>query len=133
MQFLQKMLFYMNGRYGLDELSKVLMAAGLLLNIVSNFVGGMIVSVFGIALIAYALLRVLSKEKTNRYKEYRYYITIKQKWLTKVQKLRNKQAQRKVYKVLACPECKQSIRVPKGKGKIRITCPNCKNQFVKKT
>ena len=32
-----------------------------------------------------------------------------------------------------CPKCKQLVRVPRGKGKISITCPRCKEKFVKKT
>ena len=30
---------------------------------------------------------------------------------------------------LTCPDCGQRVRVPRGKGKIRITCPNCKSKF----
>ena len=37
------------------------------------------------------------------------------------------------HKYFACPKCKQSVRVPKGKGKIAITCPKCREKFVKKT
>lgn len=29
-----------------------------------------------------------------------------------------------------CPTCGQSLRVPTGKGAIRITCPKCKNAFI---
>lgn len=32
-----------------------------------------------------------------------------------------------------CPKCKQELRVPRGKGKIRIKCPKCGEQFIKKT
>lgn len=133
MQFIQKMLFYMNGRYGMDEFSRVLLIAGLVINLLSNFVGGLIFSVIGIAFIAYAILRVLSKEKAARYKEYRKYIQIKQKIVTFFQRLKNKRAQQKVYKFYTCVSCKQKVRVPKGKGKVKITCPSCHHQFVKKT
>ena len=37
------------------------------------------------------------------------------------------------YKVINCPECSQKIRVPKNKGKIKITCKSCKNKFILKT
>lgn len=133
MQVIQKMLFYMNGRYGMDEFSKVLMVAGLVINIVSNFFGGWILNMLGIALIAYGILRVLSKEKTNRYKEFTHYIKLKQKVMMSGQKLKNKKAQYKVYKFYKCSSCKQKVRVPRGRGKVKITCPSCQNQFVKKT
>ena len=32
-----------------------------------------------------------------------------------------------------CPKCKQQVRVPRGKGKIAITCPQCREKFIKKT
>ena len=32
-----------------------------------------------------------------------------------------------------CPRCRQTVRVPRGKGKIAITCPRCKERFIKKT
>ncbi|SFK39147.1 hypothetical protein SAMN04488569_102910 [Marinilactibacillus piezotolerans] len=133
MQFIQKMMFYMNGRYGMDELSKVLMVVGLITNILSSFFGGWFLQILGVAFIAYAVLRVLSKEKANRYKEFTRYIKLKQKIVSTIQRLRNKQAQHKVYKYYKCGACKQKVRVPRGRGKVRITCPSCQNQFVKKT
>ncbi len=37
------------------------------------------------------------------------------------------------YKVFKCPNCKQKVRVPKGHGKIEITCPRCRANFIKHT
>lgn len=37
------------------------------------------------------------------------------------------------HKVYKCPNCKQALRVPRGKGKILITCSQCGHQFTKKT
>jgi hypothetical protein len=38
-----------------------------------------------------------------------------------------------VKKLFRCPKCRQTIRVPKGKGKIAITCPKCRFEFIKRT
>ena len=40
---------------------------------------------------------------------------------------------RKYFKFFKCPACRQKIRVPRGKGKIEITCPRCGDRFIKKT
>ena len=133
MQRIQKLLFYMNGRYGYDELSKFLLVVGLLFGVLSNFFFWYILSVLGIALVAFGVLRVLSKEKTNRLKELRTYLKLKNNLITRYVKLKNRWVQRKVYKVTTCPECKQKVRVPRKNKKIRITCPSCKTKFVKKT
>ncbi|MDO4798818.1 MAG: hypothetical protein Q4A01_12455, partial [Coriobacteriales bacterium] len=39
----------------------------------------------------------------------------------------------KGYKHLTCPECGQRVRVPRKKGKIRITCPKCHAKFEAKS
>lgn len=133
MELLKRVLFYMDGRYGMDEFSRVLMVTGLLLSALSNIIGGRILAGMGVAALAFGALRPLSKEIDNRQKEYRWYITIKQKITTTYNKLKNKQIQSKTFKVYKCPECKQKVRVPKGRKKIRITCPACQHKFVKKT
>ena len=41
-------------------------------------------------------------------------------------------SERKEYRFYRCPVCKKELRVPRGKGKIRIKCP-CGNAFTKRT
>lgn len=38
----------------------------------------------------------------------------------------------KTHKILRCPGCGEKLRVPKGAGKINISCPHCGTKFVKK-
>ena len=40
---------------------------------------------------------------------------------------------RKKFRFFSCPNCRARVRVPKGKGKIIITCPMCRKEFIKKT
>lgn len=133
MQWISKVLFYMKDRYGYDELSKVLILIGLVLGIFSNFSNGILLNVIGLALIAFGGLRILSKEKANRRQELHKYIKVKQSLFSRYRKMRNRWAQRKAFKIIKCPNCKQKIRIPRGRKKIRVTCPSCKEKFVKKT
>ena len=32
-----------------------------------------------------------------------------------------------------CPNCKQTVRVPRGRGKICIKCPKCGEKFIRKS
>ena len=77
-------------------------------------------------LLAYILMgvvifRMLSRNTYQRHKENRRYLNF-------LERLKDRE-----HKYFACPKCKQSVRVPKGKGKIAITCPKCREKFVKKT
>ena len=133
MQWISKLMFYMKGRYGYDELSKVLILVGLVLSIFSNFTGGMVLNVLALASVAYGGLRVLSKEKANRRKELQQYIKLKQFVVSKYRIYRNRWIQRKAFKITKCPSCKQKVRIPRGRKKIRVTCPSCQTKFIKKT
>lgn len=133
MQWISKLMFYMKGRYGYDELSKALILLGLVLSIFSNFTGGIILNLLALASIAYGGLRVLSKEKGNRRKELQQYIKLKQTVTSSYRTYRNRWVQRKAFKITKCPSCSQKIRIPRGRKKVRVTCPSCQNKFIKKT
>ncbi len=40
---------------------------------------------------------------------------------------------RRKYIITACPRCSQKLRLPKGKGKIIVTCSKCCSEFRLKT
>lgn len=42
-------------------------------------------------------------------------------------------AEIKQYKYFICPQCTQRLRVPRGKGKLRVTCTRCGNVFETKS
>ena len=44
-----------------------------------------------------------------------------------------KMEQRKEYKIFKCPSCGVKLRVPRGKGKIKVTCRQCGATFEEKS
>ena len=70
---------------------------------------------------------------SKRYEENQRYLNAKYRAVVKKNNLKKRWAQRSTYRFFKCPQCKQTVRVPKGRGKICITCPKCKTEFIKKS
>ncbi len=118
-------LRFMQGRYGTDQLNSLILWTGVVLCLVSMLIPVQGVSL-GLAVAAYgcmgiALWRCFSKNTYKRYLENRKYLNFKER-------IRDKE-----HKYFTCPRCRQTVRVPKGKGRIAITCPKCREKFTKKT
>lgn len=134
----EKFIRFMQGRYGVDQLSKFLMGVALVSIVLSVFVrrGTVLYAVLdtlGIAAIIYVYFRIFSRDIQKRYAENQKYLSMTSKLRTRFQKEKNLMEQRKTYHIYKCPGCGQKIRIPKGKGKIEISCPKCSTKFVKKS
>lgn len=124
---------FMMGRYGGDDLNRFLLAVAIAILILSAFFRNGIFEIFAFIILAISYYRMLSRNVNQRYIENQKYLTIKNRFLSYFQKFRFKSGQKKMHHIYACPTCKQKIRVPKGKGKICITCPKCHAEFVRKS
>lgn len=135
MRFRDRFYRFMQGRYGLDQFSQFLLITGLILIIVSAFSGsrGSVLNLLGLIVIIYAYFRVFSKNVSKRYGENSKYLFYADKVKRKFVGFKASFKQRKTHKVFKCPNCKQKIRVPKGKGKIEISCPKCYTKFIRKS
>ena len=116
---------FMAGRYGTDKLGFTLLVTSLVLNLISTFLGAsiwhLVFSFLSYTLMFWALFRMFSRNTYARYEENR-------KFLRFFDQLKDRQ-----HRYFECPKCRQSVRVPRGKGKIAITCPRCREKFIKKT
>lgn len=129
-----KLQKFMQGRYGTDALYRTLLPAAVLCSLMSVLLqeNTALCSLFSAAsmlLIGWAVFRVLSRNIEKRYLENLYYL----EWLGSVRRhirfRKIKHAQRKDYKFFVCPTCRTNLRVPKGKGKVNITCSKCGTRF----
>ena len=130
---------FMQGRYGVDELSRFTMGAALVLIILTMFITmfnrnlGSIFDFLGIAAIVYAYFRIFSRNIQQRYAENQKYLQLTSKFRLRLKKKKNLMKQRKTHHIYSCPGCGQKVRIPRGKGKIEIECPKCHTKFVKRS
>ena len=123
---------FMQGRYGADNFSRFLMVATLVFLVLSMFTGR-IFWYIAIALLIYSYFRMFSRNISKRYTENQKYLQLKGKVVSFFKGQKNMAGQMKDYHIYKCPQCKQKIRIPRGKGKIEITCPKCKTTFIKRS
>jgi len=124
---------FMLGRYGPDQLSVALLFLSLLLSIVFFFFPGTILRYIIYVPFIVFLFRVLSKNISRRRAENTKFLEFWNPIASWIGKKQYRLKDSRTHKYYSCPSCKQTVRVPKGKGKIKITCPKCKTEFIKKT
>lgn len=116
---------FMQGRYGTDKLNMAILTAGVIACVLAMIlrvpVVNLLLTVLSYVCMLWAIFRMLSRQTYKRYEENRKYLRFLE------------QIKDKNHRYYACPRCRQTVRVPKGKGKISITCPKCKEKFIKKT
>ncbi len=121
------------GRYGYDELSKVLYVLGFVL-LVASFIPkcGFLIFV-SFALFIYVSFRSFSRKTEKRERENEWFLKLVSPITKRRERNMQIKAERKVYDIFKCRKCGNLNRVPKGKGKIRVTCPKCGEQTIRKT
>ncbi|NBH99097.1 hypothetical protein D7Y41_24815 [Anaerotruncus sp. 1XD22-93] len=129
----QKFQNFMSGRYGVDDFSKALLYATLALCLVSLFTRNRMLNLLLTAGLVFIYYRMFSKNYSRRYQENLWYLRQKDKVMHFFQRQNSLAQQRKTHRIYTCPQCRQKIRIPKGHGKVQITCPQCKTAFIKRS
>ncbi|MBQ7871982.1 MAG: hypothetical protein IJ357_07560 [Oscillospiraceae bacterium] len=128
---------FMSGRYGTDQLNFVLLFSSLGLSLINWILSavfaestayyyvylglslGLSLGVYG--LLGFAIFRMFSRNIYRRQRENRRLLNF---W-TRLKDRKNR--------YFRCPNCKQTVRVPRHRGKINIRCPKCGEKFIRKT
>lgn len=120
---------FMYGRNGVDSLTKALMIPFIVVIVVELFVTNntarAILSLIAWIIIIYSYFRMFSKNVVKRRQENAWYES-------KVKYIKTRLSQSKDYRFYTCPNCKTHLRVPRGVGKITITCKKCGTKFDRK-
>ncbi len=149
---------FMIGRYGTDSLNQFLMIVSIALFVLYLVTGLAFFDVLFLVVWLYYFFRMMSRNISKRTAEnYRFYNTKTAVCNTLSRTFSRKKGQGSYgqhtayqsranyqqrppqqknnanYRYYNCPQCKQKLRVPRGRGKIEISCPKCGKQFLKKT
>ena len=144
---------FFSGRNGADELSVTLVVISVIVFLAApifdeKYIQGIFLLLGGI-LFVLGILRSLStnigkrrhenqvfldlfRSETKEEKERRKREEEEKREREKLRKERRKEEE-KTHAFFRCPQCGKELRVPKGKGKIKIRCPNCSHDFIRKS
>lgn len=141
--FTQRMQNYMQGRNGSDDLGRASLIAAMILlaiSLVFNFIDYSIswtFSTISLVFIIYSFFRMVSPNLEARRRENAGWVKAWTRVSLPVKRFRTRCVEwkryHKDYRIYTCEKCGQSLRVPKGKGKVKVTCPKCRTSFVKKS
>lgn len=141
---------FMMGRYGYDQLSQMLIILSMVLMVLAALGGGRWVYLVAIVVLAIGYGRMLSRNSKKRQQENLKYLAFLGKFSKKYRQAQRKgtkdqpiryadfeayqqQEEGTQYNYYRCRKCGQTVRVPQGKGIVKITCPECGNTFVDRT
>lgn len=125
----RKFVEWSYGRNGADELSSACTNVGIVLVILNLFIKLNWLSIVALLLFAYAWFRISSKDITARSKENAQAMKAAGPVIAFLAHPTKTAEEHKNYVHIACPSCGQKVRIPRGKGKVRITCPKCHTRF----
>ena len=129
MNFIQRLMY---GRYGVDQLSVFLFALYLVFYLLSVVFHNSFFSLLSMAPILWAVFRMFSRNIVRRRGENARFMTVAGpaiRWI-KLQRTIHRDKEHRYFK---CPNCGQQLRVPRGKGKITVTCRSCGASFEEET
>lgn len=131
---------FMCGRNGIDSLYHFLFWTIIIISFINLFAKWWVLWVLELVLLGCAIYRVLSRNVYRRQEENRIYLECtakvrrlyykaKRKIKNEITLIKNKWRDRKTHSYRKCPRCKNTLRLPRVKGKHRAACPCCDNRF----
>lgn len=122
----EKMNNFLKGRYGVDEVGKTIFVISIVAYLLGTILQNAIIATLGIMGFIIEFFRMLSKQSWERSEENRKYLEFIRLWKLKYEN-------RKEFRIYRCKRCGRYIRVPKGKGKIQVTCTKCGDKTIRRT
>ena len=128
---------WLQNRYGIDEFSILLLCVSAVLLSGSVFLRKIAVYplliLLAVAPVVWAITRCLSHNISGRRQENDSYLKFKDEIVYQISLRKKTREIRRSYRYFTCKDCKCRYRVPRGQGKIQITCPSCGKKTIRRT
>ncbi|NTW95865.1 MAG: hypothetical protein HGB31_04510 [Erysipelotrichaceae bacterium] len=124
---------FMRGRYGDDGLNRFIMVTMYILIFLSLFFRDNTL-LYWVILVGFMVhnFRFFSRNISQRRKENNFFLKVvrplRSRWVVLKKNINDRN-----HKVFICPQCNGKVRIPKGHGKVAITCPYCRHEFTKRS
>ena len=127
----EKVYHFMQGRYGMDAFSGFLIGTGLAVAVLNAFFKSNLLMLFSWGFVIFAYTRIFSKNRERCIAQNVWFYNHTKAVRDFMQKEKSRMQIRKTHHIYTCKKCGQKIKIPRGKGKIMVTCPKCRNEFLK--
>ena len=142
---------FFQGRNGRDSLNIALFVLGIFLSFLSRFLFENVLSILSYIVLLLCIFRAISRNIPQRQAENALFLEATRGirarfspggtpqgrsgrtgggW-TKKRRANSPYFSCDDFRYFSCPDCKQTMRVPKGQGKVKVTCPKCALVIVK--
>lgn len=131
-KFKAKMVKFMDGRNGADQLSFALLIGGIVLSLISSLVRFSLFYYIGLAAYIWALFRMFSRNVAKRRQENERFVNFRKNYRAGISQFFTRLKNAKKYRYFRCPECNARLRLPRKVGEVTVTCGKCHHQFRQK-
>lgn len=122
---------FMVGRHGIDQFSIALLYTAIILNLIATFSGLSILLSIALVMLIFVIFRAFSKNNAKCYQENAWFLKTFGGIPTRIKQAYTRFKNRKEYVYFNCPECRAKLRLPRGKGDVKVTCGKCGHVFRK--
>ena len=120
------------GAYGTDRMTRVLLILAAIFLVVSFVTPLGFLYYIAFIILFYCYFRMFSKNIPARYRENEAFVKYTDKFISFFKNFGKNISNKKAFHIYKCPGCGQKIRIPRGRGKIIVTCPKCGKEFMKR-
>lgn len=124
---------FMYGRYGFDQLSRDIILFSLFITLIASLTRSSLLLWLAYIPLFYAIFRILSRDTQKRARENYIYADLIRKVKVRAKNTKLLLVGTRTHKFYRCKGCRQMIRIPRGKGKISISCPKCRREFISRS